>query len=139
MNCSKVTLLAVAILGFYAVGCQSVNTVERANPQSSPSYVEDQRIITDGSLARKLEIVSVNEAVVSGDLLKIQATLQNTSRKARTFNYRFEWIREDGMEQSSPANSWRSIRFEGGEVRSISGIGPSPQIRDFRLKLQETK
>jgi uncharacterized protein YcfL len=139
MKISPIAFFAIAALSFYSVGCKSVNNVERANPQASPSYVEDQRIITDATLANKLQILSINEATVSGDMLKIQATLQNTSLRARTIKYRFEWIRADGMEQASPANSWRTVRMQSGEVRAISGIGPSPQIRDFRLKIQETK
>lgn len=125
----------LALVGFS--GCQSVNTVQRAEPQASPNMINDQRIVTDKSLARKLQIISLNETTVSGDLLKVQATLQNTSRSTRTFNYQFEWIREDGMVQSGPTSIWKPLSLQGGEVRSISGVGPSPQIVDFRLKLQE--
>lgn len=131
-------LLALGAAALLFAGCQNVNTVERAQPLAAPTLVNDQRIVTDQTLARALKVVSINEAKVSGDLLKIQATLQNTKNSDRTFKYRFEWIGEDGMEVSAPGNGWRVITFQGGEVRAISAVATSPRVVDFRLKLQES-
>ena len=120
----------------FFTACESVNSVERDNPIAQPDYVNDVRIITDKSLEKNLGIISVNESRVSGNMLKVQATLQNTKRSDRTFHYNFTWIRQDGMEQAAPANSWRTITLKGGEIRAISAVAPSPQVVDFRLSLQ---
>lgn len=136
MKSAALLVLGAAALLF--AGCQNVNTVQRAQPESTPSLVEDRRVVTDQTLARALKVISINEAKVSGDLLKIQATLQNTKSRDRTFKYRFEWIGADGMEVSAPGNGWRVITFQGGEVRAISAVATSPRVVDFRLKLQES-
>jgi uncharacterized protein YcfL len=129
-------VLALAALGL--TGCAtSVNTVQRANPQATPSYVSDQRVITDTTLARKLSTVSVNEAKVSGNLLKIQVTLENNSSKPQSFIYKFDWIADDGMELSGPTGGWKQVQLEGREVRAVSAIATSPRAVDFRLKVRE--
>jgi uncharacterized protein YcfL len=127
--------LASALL---ATGCAtSVNTVSRAEPQATPSYIADQRVITDASLGRKVAIVSVNESKVSNNLLKIQVTLENRSRKPQAFTYKFDWIAQDGMELSGPTGGWKQVQLQGREVRAVSAIATSPTAADFRLKLRE--
>jgi uncharacterized protein YcfL len=127
--------LAAALL---ASGCAtSVNTVSRAEPQATPNYVADQRVITDASLNRKVAIVSVNESKVSNNLLKIQVTLENRSSKPQAFTYKFDWIAQDGMELSGPTGGWKQIQLQGREQRAVSAIATSPTAADFRLKLRE--
>jgi uncharacterized protein YcfL len=130
----------LAALALLAGGCAtSVNTVSRAQPQATPDLVSDQRVITDATLGRTIGIVSVNQATVSGNLLKIQVTLINKSSKAKAFDYKFDWIAQDGMELSGPAGGWKQIQLEGKEERSISAIATRPSAVDFRLKLREVK
>jgi uncharacterized protein YcfL len=129
------SLLALAL---FATGCAtSVNTASRAESQASPTYINDQRVVTDQSLARKLSIVSINEGKASGNLLRIQATLRNNSSRPQTFLYKFDWISDEGMELSGPTGGWQTIRFEGKEERSVSAIATNPRAVDFRLKLRE--
>lgn len=130
-------ILASLILGTACLlaGCaNTINTLERADPQARPNYVRDHRVITDSRLERGLEIVSINEAYVSGDLLKIQVTVTNTSSSPRSFNYAFEWIAEDGMQVNSP-RGWKTIRLAAKETTAISAVSTSPQATDFRLKI----
>jgi uncharacterized protein YcfL len=129
------TALATALLG---AGCAtSVNTVSRAQPNATPDYVADQRVLTDVTLSRKLAIVSVNQSTVSNNLLKIQVTLENRSSRPQAFTYKFDWISQDGMELSGPTGGWKQIQLEGREVRAVSAIAPTPAAADFRLKLRE--
>ena len=59
-------------------GCATnVNTYERAESQASPNYVADKRVITDNTLAGTFRVVSINQGTVSGNLLKIQATVES--------------------------------------------------------------
>jgi len=127
--------LAAALL---ASGCaHSVNTVSRAEPQATPNYVNDQRVITDSTLGRKLGIVQVVDNKVSGNLLKVQVTLENRSSKPQAFTYKFDWIGQDGMELSSPVGGWKQVQLEGREVRAVAATASSPAAVDFRLKVRE--
>ncbi|AHF89963.1 hypothetical protein OPIT5_06755 [Opitutaceae bacterium TAV5] len=126
------------VAAFFGPGCSSsVNTVQRAQPEAHPDYVDDQRIITDSSLARALATVSVNQTHVSGNLLKIQVTLENRKNDPRTFRYKFDWIDENGMQIDS-VSGWRVIMLRGREVNAVSAVAISPRAVDFRLKLEET-
>jgi uncharacterized protein YcfL len=129
--------LAVTALALLFGGCQNVNTYENAESRATPTYVADKRVITDNTLAGKLRVVSVNQATVSGNLLKIQATVENLSSKARTFNYKFEWIDQDGMAVNSPNEVWKALALQGRETSTISTVALSPKAVDFKLKFRE--
>lgn len=136
MNIATASLLAA--LALLSAGCAtSVNTIERATPESSPDLINDKRIVTDSTLARKLRVQSLNQSTVSGNLLKVQATLENLSSRPKEFAYKFDWIADDGMELPGPTGGWKQIALEGKEVRAISIVATSPKAVDFRLKFKE--
>ena len=60
----KPLLFLVMSLPLWMVACKSVDTVQRAVPESTPDIVYDQRINTDDSLARKIVVLSVNQVGV---------------------------------------------------------------------------
>jgi uncharacterized protein YcfL len=125
-------------LGLLLAGCATnVNTYERADAQASPSYVADKRVITDNTLAGTFRVVSINQATVSGNLLKVQATVENLKNKLRTLNYKFEWIDQDGMAVDSPNETWKAILLQGRETTTISTVAVTPRAVDFRLKFRE--
>lgn len=129
---------ALTALALLVTGCAtSVNTVSRAEPQASPNYVNDKRVLTDASLTRKLGIVSVNDGAVSGNLLRVQVTLENKSSRPQAFTYKFTWIGQDGTELSAPTGGWKQIQLQGRETRAVSAIATSPSAVDFRLAVRE--
>ena len=129
--------LAVTALALLFGGCPNVTTYENAESHATPNYVADKRVITDNTLAGAVRVVSINHATVSGNLLKIQATVENLSSKARTFNYKFEWIDQDGMAVGSANETWKSLRLQGRESQTISTVAVSPKAVDFKLKFRE--
>jgi uncharacterized protein YcfL len=129
-------LLAVACL--LLAGCATnVNTVERAQPLAAPNYVSDKRVITDNTLANTFRVVAINQGTVSGNLLKIQATVENLRSSVRTLNYKFEWTDKDGMAVGSPNETWKSVRLQGRETTTLSTVAITPRAVDFTLKLRE--
>ena len=135
MKLALLTLLAAVGL---LVGCATnVNTVSRSESLANPEMVNDKRVITDSSLGKLLRIVSVNEATVSGNLKKVQVTLENAKNNARTVNYKFEWVNQDGMATGGTGEVWKPLHFAGRETKTISAVATSPQAVDFTLKLVE--
>jgi uncharacterized protein YcfL len=129
-------LLAVACL--LLAGCASnVNTVERAQPEAVSHYIADKRVITDNTLAGTIRVVAINQTTVSGNLLKLQATVENLRNSTRTLHYTFEWIDRDGMAIASPTDTWKSLRLLGRETGTITAVAVSPRAVDFTLKLRE--
>ena len=82
-------------------------------------------------------MVSINQGTVSGNLLKIQATVENLKSSLRTLNYKFEWVDADGMAVDSPNETWKAIQFQGRETQTISTVAITPRAVDFRLKFRE--
>ena len=130
--------LFAAGLALAFTGCSTnVNTYERAESQAAPSYVADKRVITDNTLAGTFRVVSINQATVSSNLLKVQATVENLKNKTRTLNYKFEWVDVNGMAVDSPNETWKAILLQGRETQTISTVAVSPKAVDFRLKFRE--
>lgn len=119
-------------------GCATnVNTVQRAQPQATPDLVSDKRIVTDNTLARKVRINAINQTTVSGNLQKVQATLENLKNDARTIRYKFEWTDKDGMAVGSPNETWKTLTLMGRETTTVSTVAVNPRAVDFVLKLSE--
>lgn len=128
-------ILAAASL--FNTGCTTVNSAERAMPQAQKTSIDLTRITTDPSLKRKVYVVGMNESIVSGDMLKVQAELQNKTNSYQEFHYAFDWFDVDGMRVSSPTGGWRPSGIQARELKAISAVAPTPDTVDFMLKLKE--
>lgn len=127
-------ILSVILL----TGCHnSVNSTVRANGKTQPSYVQHKNIQTDSSLSQKIHILNVAEDLVSGNILRVQAILQNNRKKSITLNYIFEWYDANGIIIPSTSKQWKSIHLRGAESLPVVGIAPSPNAVDFVLKTAE--
>ena len=133
----RTLLLPIALIGLLAACRSGVNTIERAESAAQPNLVADKRVVTDTTLARDLAVLSLNESTASGDLLKVQIVVENRARRAKAFNYRFEWIARDGMWIESPSSTWKTIRLQSGERAALTAVAPEASAVDFRLSLQE--
>ena len=133
----KPCLLLLAA-GLLAGGCATtVNTVERAQPQAAPSYVADKRVVTDNSLAATFRVASVNQATVSGNLLKVQVAVENMKSSTKALSYKFEWVDASGMSIDSPNETWKQVRSQPRETITLSTVSINPRAVDFVLKLKE--
>ena len=133
------SLLAAGALAALSGCATNVNTVERAQPQATPDFVADKRVVTDNTLARTVRVNSINQATVSGNLLKVQATLENLKNNPRNLRNKFEWIDQSGMSVNSPTETWKTLMLQGRETTMISTVAINPRAVDFVLKLSEYK
>jgi uncharacterized protein YcfL len=121
-------LLAVA-------GCHtSMNTIENAQKEGPRQMISDQRIITDGRLAKKVSFVGINQTMTPGGLLKVQIEVLNCKRSLQSFSYQFEWFDASGMLLNNVASPTIPDQIEGGESKFISSVAPTPACKDFRVK-----
>jgi len=119
-------------------GCRtSVNTIENAQKEGQRQMISDQRIITDGSLAKKVSFVGINQSMTPGGLLKVQIEVLNRKRSLQRFSYQFEWFDVNGMLINTIASPTVPDQIEGGESKFISSLAPNPAARDFRVKFLE--
>jgi uncharacterized protein YcfL len=119
-------------------GCKTtVNSVENSQKSGQREMVSDSRVITDGSLNKKVSIVGVNQSMTPGGLLKVQVELLNKTRSYQAFSYHFEWFDASGMQMNSLSPAVIGSTIEGKESKFISAVAPTPACKDFRLKLIE--
>ena len=128
---SILCLTAILLLS----ACNSVNTVGRATPQSTPDPVAIKKVITDPDLQQSVSVVSVNQSHVSGNLLKVQVGLENLNYDYQSFSYEFIWFTKDGMQVKTPPPIWEPGQIQGRETIYVSGIAPNPNVVDFQLQL----
>jgi uncharacterized protein YcfL len=119
-------------------GCRtSTNTIENAQKEGQRQMISDSRVITDGSLAKKVSFVGINQAMTPGGLLKVQIELLNRKSSLQRFSYQFEWFDANGMLMNNIASPTVPDQIEGGESKFISSLAPNPACKDFRVKFLE--
>lgn len=70
----------------------------------------------------------------SGDLMKIDANLNNDSSSVKRVAYKFRWIDREGM-RAAEEESWKPLMLYNNSNLMISTIAPNPKAVDFRLIL----
>ncbi len=129
-------------------GCQNtVNTVENQDKTMKPEFMVNKRVVTDGILDNRLEIVSVDQQTLPAGLLKVQVTVRSKrvgfwswlfkGDEPYKIGYRFTWLNKSGMEVDTATNTWIEKDIVPGDTAFMSGLAPSENCRDFLLKLRQ--
>src|SRR5882672_617727 len=70
----------------------------------------------------------------TGDLIKIDANLNNDSKSVKRIAYKFRWIDREGM-RAAEEESWKPVMLYENSNMMISSVAPSAKAVDFRLIL----
>ena len=70
----------------------------------------------------------------TGDLIKIDANLNNDSKSVKRIAYKFRWIDREGM-RAAEEESWKPLMMYENSNQLVQGIAPSAKAVDFRLIL----
>jgi len=70
----------------------------------------------------------------SGDLLKIDANLNNDSSGVKRIAYKFRWIDREGM-RAWEEETWKPLLLYGNSNLVVNSISPTSKAVDFRLIL----
>ncbi len=121
-------------------GCTNpVHQTTKKNPGDASPLPELKRVYMSSSLAKNLEVISVNQATANGDLLKIQVNLQNLSKKEMNLNYKVEWMDEAGIVINDSSAVWMPLFIRGAENVAVQSVSSSTRAKNFWLKLQKAK
>jgi uncharacterized protein YcfL len=71
----------------------------------------------------------------SGDLLKIDANLNNDSKSVKRIAYKFRWIDREGM-RAWEEEPWKPVMLYENSNLVINTISPTNKAADFRLILR---
>ena len=70
----------------------------------------------------------------AGDLLKIDANLNNDSSSVKRIAYKFRWIDREGM-RAAEEESWKPVMLYENSNLMVSTVAPNAKAVDFRLIL----
>ena len=91
------------------------------------------KVLTEG----KRTTIQATEmrCTMTGDLLKIDANLNNDSSKVKRINYKFRWIDREGM-RAWEEEVWKPLLMNESTNIVVTGIAPTSKAVDYRLILQ---
>ena len=72
---------------------------------------------------------------MAGDLLKIDANLNNDSSSAKRISYKFRWIDRQGM-RAWDEEAWKPLLMYDNSNFMINTVSPTNKAADFRLILR---
>ena len=71
----------------------------------------------------------------SGDLLRIDANLNNDSKSVKRISYKFRWIDREGM-RAWEEEAWKPLMVYDNSNLMVNTVAPTNKAADFRLVLR---
>ena len=71
----------------------------------------------------------------TGDLLKIDASLNNDSSTVKRIAYKFRWIDREGM-RAAEEEAWKPVMLYENSNLVVNSVSPSNKAVDFKLILR---
>ena len=110
----------------YAYGCP-IGDAKVSNMQD----LVESKVSMEG--ARTTVIVSeMRCSMTTGDLIKIDATLNNDSSKPKRVAYKFRWIDKEGM-RAAAEEGWKPLMLYEKSNHIVQEVSPTPKAVDFKM------
>ena len=71
----------------------------------------------------------------TGDLMRIDANLNNDSRSVKRLSYKFRWIDREGM-RAWEEEAWKPLLMHENSNLVVNTVAPTNKAADFRLILR---
>jgi len=112
----------------YAFGCPIGET-----KVSSMDDLVKAKVVSEGrrSTVQATEV----RCAKTGDLIKIDANLNNDSKTVKRVSYKFRWIDREGM-RAWEEESWKPVMLYDNSNLMVNTVSPTNKAVDFRLILR---
>lgn len=131
-------VIILMVLSF--IGCSSTAGIEgsmsAATGQGGQTVYSKHVIINNDSLARDIQIVDM-KSDFAGNLLRAQVSLVNKDNDTLNFQFKFSWFEEGGREIDPDTDAWTPVILHGKESKSLQGVAPNPNAKEFKIKIRE--
>jgi len=136
-------MILVVALSALAAGCASKKGFEQPGyafgcpiGEAKVSSMDDLVKVKTVSEGRRTTIQATElRCSKTGDLMKIDANLNNDSKSVKRIAYKFRWIDREGM-RAADEESWKPLMMYENSNMAINTISPSNKAADFRLILR---
>ena len=136
-------MILVVALSALAAGCASKKGFEQPGyafgcpiGEAKVSSMDDLVKVKTVSEGRRTTIQATElRCSKTGDLMKIDANLNNDSKSVKRIAYKFRWIDREGM-RAWEEESWKPLLLHENSNLVVNTISPSSKAADFRLILR---
>ncbi|KXJ43366.1 MAG: hypothetical protein AXW13_11905 [Alcanivorax sp. Nap_24] len=124
------TALAAVVLAVVLAGCSASN-------MARPGDDGEPRLYSNNStLANRLAVEALQDKQV-GDLLYVQATLENGWKFELDFQYKIKWFDRDGFEVAPESQPWRQLVMAGRSQNNVQAVAPNPSAVRYEIWVRE--
>lgn len=124
------TALAAVLLAVVLAGCSASN-------MARPGEDGEPRLYSNNStLANRLAVEALQDKQV-GDLLYVQATLENGWKFELDFQYKIKWFDRDGFEVAPESQPWRQLVMAGRSQNNVQAVAPNPSAVRYEIWVRE--
>jgi uncharacterized protein YcfL len=136
------TMVALLAAVFVAAGCATKKGFEQPGfafgcpvGEAKVGSMDDLVKVKTASEGRRTTIQPTEmRCTKSGDLLKIDANLNNDSSSTKRIAYKFRWIDREGM-RAWEEETWKPLLIYNNSNMMINAVAPTSKAVDFRLIL----
>jgi uncharacterized protein YcfL len=142
MRPSVVVALVLAACVLAAAGCAKKKGFEKPGfaygcpiGEAKVSSMEDL-VEAKTAVEGKRTTIAVTEmrCTMTGDHLRIDATLNNDSSKMKRVAYKFRWIDREGM-RAADEEAWKPLMMYENSNQLVTAVAPTNKAVDFKLIL----
>lgn len=87
-------------------------------------------------LSSRISVQDLKQKTV-GDLLYIQATLENDWKFELDFQYKIKWFDRDGFEVAPESQPWRQLVMAGRSQNNVQAVAPNPSAVRYEIWVRE--
>ncbi len=123
-----------SVMVFGALSACAVNETAtvQVGADGTTSIIESNSGFLSASLS-----IAYSKVGYSGDLMRVQATIQNGSRSDLSFRYKFKWLDGDGFEIAIDGRPWTPLTITAYESKSVQAVAPNPTAKAFKILVQD--
>ncbi|MCF6154790.1 MAG: DUF1425 domain-containing protein [Candidatus Brocadia sp.] len=130
----------IILMALSFIGCSTTAGIEGSlsatTGQDGQTVYRKNVIIHNDSLARNIQLVDMKSDFV-GNLLRAHVFLLNKDNDTLNLQFKFSWFDEGGRELDPDTDAWTPVILYGNESKSLQGVAPNPNAKEFKIKIRE--
>ncbi|MDF1822367.1 MAG: YcfL family protein [Alcanivoracaceae bacterium] len=127
-------VLMAVLMAAVLAGCSASNMASR--DKGEDGQYETVLKSNNSLLYSRLQIAQLNERQV-GDLMQVQATLENAWKFELDFQYKFKWFDANGFELAPEGQAWRQLILPGRNQANVQAVAPNPTAARYEIWVRE--
>ncbi len=131
------TMLRPLMALFFALLLAACSASNMGQVETNEDGEEVAKVYSNNSLlSSRISVPDLAQKRV-GDLLYVQATLENDWKFQLDFQYKIKFFDADGFELEPEAQPWRQVVMAGRSQNNVKAIAPNPSAVRFEIWVQE--